>query len=84
MALEINGGGIEDIPPALRHSGEYNVLKGFLYCVTANKIIPGGAQITDENGLVLDIEAGQQAYFTATCDKITVALGAITLNIVRG
>lgn len=60
---------------------EIKTLKGYLYCATAGE---DSAEIVDENGLTLSVEAGQQAYFTATCEKITVASGAITLNIVRG
>lgn len=45
-----------------------NVLKGFTYCVTAS----ADTTVTDDNGLNLAVKAGEQGFFVASCDEVTV------------
>lgn len=56
-----------------------NVLKGFTYCVTAS----ADTTVTDENGLNLAVKAGEQGFFVATGDEVTVT-GTCIIVQVRG
>lgn len=56
-----------------------NVLKGFTYCVTAS----ADTTVTDENGLNLAVKAGEQGFFVATDDEVTVT-GTCIIVQVRG
>lgn len=56
-----------------------NVLKGFTYCVTAS----ADTTVTDDNGLNLAVKAGEQGFFVASCDEVTVT-GTCIIAQVRG
>lgn len=56
-----------------------NVLKGFTYCVTAS----ADTTVTDDNGLNLAVKAGEQGFFVASCDEVTVT-GTCIIVQVRG
>lgn len=56
-----------------------NVLKGFCYCVTAAT----ETTITDDNGLIFTVKAGEQGYFVASSDEVSVT-GTCTIVQVRG
>lgn len=55
------------------------VLKGFCYCITAAT----ETTITDDNGLIFTVKAGEQGYFVASSDEVSVT-GTCTIVQVRG
>lgn len=54
-------------------------VKGYTYCVTAS----ADTTVTDENGLNLAVKAGEQGFFVASCDEVTVT-GTCIIVQVRG
>lgn len=57
----------------------YKTLKGYTYVVTASEAVT----ITDSNGLVLEVPAGEQRPFTATTTEVTYS-APCTITQVRG
>lgn len=59
---------------------EKKVLKGFNYAATS----ASGATITDSNGVVIcEVQAGKQAYFTATTDTIDCGTEDVSIVEIR-
>lgn len=54
-------------------------VKGYTYCVTAS----ADTTVTDDNGLNLAVKAGEQGFFVASCDEVTVT-GTCIIAQVRG
>lgn len=54
-------------------------VKGYTYCVTAS----ADTTVTDDNGLNLAVKAGEQGFFVASCDEVTVT-GTCIIVQVRG